>query len=246
MTVCLGIDASAQEISAAVVVDGVLASEKSAGPGPSGEILISLVRNVLEGAGKTLADVERIAVGIGPGSFTGIRNGIATAQGLATKLSHEPDRQVLGVSALIALAETPAPGELHLLSFPANAQEDFCALLARAPDGAIELKSGALVLTSSNLHGEAERLCAELGDSREGSAPFVRRIESSPGPTLAARAALLTFRRPACAEAGLGDPDERRSLYQETAGGRGLRPVYAKPVHARTLVERGFPLTRIK
>src|SRR5215204_2509540 len=108
MEICLGIDASAQEISAAVVVDGILAAEEIAAARPSGEVLLSLIDRALAAAGKRLDEVSSIAVGIGPGSFTGIRNGIATAQGLATPLGGgEEAKAVFGVSALLAAAHSP-------------------------------------------------------------------------------------------------------------------------------------------
>jgi tRNA threonylcarbamoyladenosine biosynthesis protein TsaB len=62
--------------------------------------LLGLVDEVLEAAGVRLEDVGRIAVGTGPGSFTGLRIGIATARGLAQGTGAE----LVGVSTLRALA----------------------------------------------------------------------------------------------------------------------------------------------
>lgn len=50
------------------------------------EVLAPAIAFVLEQAGATLADVEAVAVDVGPGLFTGIRAGVATAQGLAQGL----------------------------------------------------------------------------------------------------------------------------------------------------------------
>jgi len=76
----------------------------------SGEVLgerlsraVTLLEDVdalLRQAGAHTADVEALAVGIGPGSFTGVRVGLATARGLALALGVP----VAGVSTLDALA----------------------------------------------------------------------------------------------------------------------------------------------
>src|SRR5690242_13508002 len=54
----------------------------------------------LERAGMTLADIDLFAVAAGPGSFTGLRIGIATMQGLA----FVRQRRIVPVSVLVALA----------------------------------------------------------------------------------------------------------------------------------------------
>lgn len=62
--------------------------------------LLGLVDASLRDAGLEVEDLDRIAVGTGPGSFTGLRIGIATARGMAQGLG----AQLAGVSTLEALA----------------------------------------------------------------------------------------------------------------------------------------------
>ncbi|MDO9607729.1 MAG: tRNA (adenosine(37)-N6)-threonylcarbamoyltransferase complex dimerization subunit type 1 TsaB [Brevundimonas sp.] len=64
------------------------------------ERLGGLVRDVMAEAGRSFDALDRIGVTVGPGSFTGLRVGLAFAQGLGAAL----DRPVVGVSALDALA----------------------------------------------------------------------------------------------------------------------------------------------
>lgn len=64
------------------------------------ERLAGLVRDAMAEAGGGFGSVDRIGVTVGPGSFTGLRVGLAFAQGLGAAL----DRPVIGVSTLDALA----------------------------------------------------------------------------------------------------------------------------------------------
>jgi tRNA threonylcarbamoyladenosine biosynthesis protein TsaB len=72
------------------------------------------VASILEREGVALTEVDILAVGIGPGSFTGLRVGIATMQGLAMALS----RPLFGISAFDALASLASGGSM------ANSQPD--------------------------------------------------------------------------------------------------------------------------
>lgn len=64
------------------------------------EELVSVCDEVLAAAGKAMVDVDAVLVGRGPGSFTGVRIGIATAKGLACGL----ERPLFGASTLDSVA----------------------------------------------------------------------------------------------------------------------------------------------
>lgn len=92
-----------------------------------GSELLPRIHELMERAGLGYGDVERIAVGVGPGTFTGLRVGIATARALA----HAHDIPVHPVSSLAAVAAgIDAPLRLALID--ARRGEVFSALYDEA------------------------------------------------------------------------------------------------------------------
>lgn len=80
----LALDSSSAAGSAALARDGALLIEREGdGSRTHGERLPRELMTILEAADASLHDVDRFAVATGPGSFTGLRVGIATIQGLA-------------------------------------------------------------------------------------------------------------------------------------------------------------------
>jgi tRNA threonylcarbamoyladenosine biosynthesis protein TsaB len=99
----LAIDASCNAISACVCDEGEaepIARDTVAMARGHAEALAPLVERVMTKAPGGFASLDRIAVSIGPGSFTGIRIGIAMARAMGLAL----DVPVVGVSTLVAFA----------------------------------------------------------------------------------------------------------------------------------------------
>jgi tRNA threonylcarbamoyladenosine biosynthesis protein TsaB len=96
----LGIDTATEACSVALWQDGAI-SKRFAHAGRShSELLRPMVAEVLAEAGLRVADIDAFAGGIGPGSFAGLRIGVAFVQGLAA--AH--DRPVVAVTSLELLA----------------------------------------------------------------------------------------------------------------------------------------------
>jgi tRNA threonylcarbamoyladenosine biosynthesis protein TsaB len=85
--------------------------------------LLTLAADALAVAGLVFADLERIAVGTGPGGFTGLRIGIATARALAQGLGIP----LVGVRSLHALAAGSPAGDPVLAVLDARRGEAFVA-----------------------------------------------------------------------------------------------------------------------
>lgn len=97
----LGIESSAKAASVALLEDGVLVAQNFQNSGLTHSVtLMPMVQAVLEQSGTKPQDLDLIAVAQGPGSFTGVRIGVAAAKGLAWGL----DKPVCGVSTLAAMA----------------------------------------------------------------------------------------------------------------------------------------------
>ncbi len=99
--IVLALDTCLGACSAAVVANGrLLASRSEAMARGHQERLAPLVRDLMLGASIPFAGLDRIGVTVGPGSFTGLRVGLAFAKGLALALG----RPCVGVGTLEALA----------------------------------------------------------------------------------------------------------------------------------------------
>lgn len=127
------------------------------------EQLMGFVDAALHAAGMSLQGVDRIAVTIGPGSFTGIRVGVAAARGLALALGVP----AVGVSSLSALAADRHKGKPLLVAMDAKRDEVYWQTFAA--DGA-ELASPAIALLD-----EARALAATHDGAIAGSATALLR-----------------------------------------------------------------------
>ena len=97
----LAIDTSAEACSAALWWDGALTDRFVVQPRGHSELILGMMQDLLAEAGLVPTDLDALAFGRGPGSFTGVRIATAVTQGVA----YAADLPVVPVSNLAALAQ---------------------------------------------------------------------------------------------------------------------------------------------
>jgi len=166
----LAIDTALAACSAAILDTehgGIVASESLPMARGHAEALMPLLQRVMAAANIALSDIDRIAVTTGPGSFTGLRVGIAAARGIALAA----DKPAVGLSTLAAYA---APHMAADESFPVVAAID-------ARHGHVYLQ----VFSAGGRSFTAPRL-ATLGEAAQAAAASSASIVGSAAQSVAA------------------------------------------------------------
>lgn len=96
----LAIETATSACSVALRIDGVIVARHQIGSNIHSRVLMSMVASILSEASLSPSQLNAVAVGQGPGSFTGLRIGVGVAQGLA----YGANCSMIGVSSLDALA----------------------------------------------------------------------------------------------------------------------------------------------
>jgi tRNA threonylcarbamoyladenosine biosynthesis protein TsaB len=154
----LGIDTAIPTASVAIVEDGLSPVEeiqaRSAGSGQRtngaigrhAEILLPLVQSLFEKARIGLEDLSGLAISIGPGSFTGLRIGLATAKGMAyasnlplagVSTLHANAARVRNFDGVIGSMVDARKGEVYLAVFRSRSE----TIARLTPDAAFSVKS---------------------------------------------------------------------------------------------------------
>jgi len=118
-------------------VGDVLLERSEIAPRRHAELILPMIEDLLSEAGVSRRQIDGIAVGRGPGAFTGVRLAISVAQGLALGL----DVPVVSVSSLAALAQetTGQSGSPILSVIDARMGEVYAGVFRRAANGLVEL-----------------------------------------------------------------------------------------------------------
>jgi len=118
--------------------------------------LLSDINTALESAGLPLQDVDLFACTSGPGSFTGLRIGMATLKGLAATL----DRPCVGIPTLEAIAHSAGVSKATVALLPAGRGELFAQMFSVADDQAV-------IEIDSPTHLSPQRLIEKYGSQMD-------------------------------------------------------------------------------
>jgi tRNA threonylcarbamoyladenosine biosynthesis protein TsaB len=170
----LGLDTASATASLAIVSHGKILAELTRSAASHGAELPTATAEILAQAGIKLKDLRAVAVGIGPGSFTGLRVGIAYAKGLILALGCA----MMGIPtfdclALAAWERTSAPeGSLICAILDARKGEVY-ANLYRAGADRLDKISQPLVIRLQNLFPELLDGVILVGDSKAKEASLL-------------------------------------------------------------------------
>lgn len=154
----LAIDTATPCCSVAIAEGGeqggrVLAAMTSCGSVTHSRRLLTRITQLLEETAITWTKLDGIAVSLGPGSFTGLRIGMATAKGLA----FAGNRPLLGVSTLTGLASSCSTGKRICAVLDARKKQVYAAFFRRLPSGRLEQMTATVVVAP-------EQLAAGIGE----------------------------------------------------------------------------------
>ena len=134
----LAIDTSTEACSAALSINGEISERYEIAPRKHAELILPMIDELLSDAGCTLAQMDAIAFGRGPGAFTGVRIGTGVVQGLAFSV----DCPVVPVSSLAAMAYGTMQELMVdnvLAGIDARMGEVYWGAYQRSADGGVQL-----------------------------------------------------------------------------------------------------------
>ena len=225
----LAIDTATEACTVALWVDGAVRERFEIAPRRHAELVLPMADSLLAEAGLGKRQLDAIAVGRGPGAFTGIRLAIAVAQGLALAL----DRPVVPVSTLAVLAQGAASAGLPVLALiDARMGEVYAGAFVPGDDGCVRPLGDEAVLSPAEVAAPAPRF-AGVGTGFGAHAAVLE-------------ARLAAARAKVAAEALPRAADLARLAARDFAAGLGVDALQAQPVYLRdkvalTLAEQGKP-----
>ena len=223
----LALETSAKAVSAAVCQEGKILCSAYQDTGLThSRTLMPIVEHLFANTGLTMAEMDAVAVAAGPGSFTGIRIGIAAAKGLA----FGADKPAVAVSTLAAMARNVAFADgLVICAMDARRQQIYNALF-RAEHGTLTRLTEDRAISLEDLAKELEDNSLPKMVVGDGAALCVAALTATgiacrpaPAHLIMQNAASVALEAEALAAAG------------KVCSAQDLAPVYLRPAQADPL-----------
>lgn len=169
--VILGIDSSDEYLSVGLLAGGeIILSESSEPRAKNKNSLHAFMLMVLEKNGRRITDLDGMAIAIGPGSFTGLRVGLAVAKGIcwATGLP------LAGVSSLLAIAHCATIEADQVLAVKDARREEFYF-------GGFKRQGGGITQTIPDSVGGASEILGHIAGGYTLIGPGIDALSKYPG-----------------------------------------------------------------
>ena len=223
----LAVDTAGKTAGVALLQDDRLLYEVYLDAGMThSETLMPMIDTCLKMCGMTCADIDLYGVNAGPGSFTGLRIGLAAVKGLAWAA----DKPCLGVSTLEAMAQNAA----HIDGLIVGAMD---ARRSQVYNAVFEAKGGELTRLTPDRAISLEALCAQLQGKQQpitvlgdGGVLCYRYLEEH-GVKCSLAPSMLLYQ----SAVGVGLAAERAYARGEAVSAQELLPVYLRPAQAERL-----------
>jgi tRNA threonylcarbamoyladenosine biosynthesis protein TsaB len=133
----LALDTSTESCSAAITINGVLYQQQQLTQRGHSTLILGMLDQLFKQADASIADIDALAFGRGPGSFTGVRIGVGVAQGIA----FARELPVIPVSTLAAVAQAAyEQTQQHNIAVAMDARMDeIYAAIFQVQDGSVVL-----------------------------------------------------------------------------------------------------------
>jgi tRNA threonylcarbamoyladenosine biosynthesis protein TsaB len=229
----LGLETGGSQASLAVASSGKILAVETPPPRAHGESVVGAIDGLLRRCSLSIKEFSAIAVGIGPGSFTGLRIALSYAKGVALAtgcaLVGVPSLDALALCAL-ELPDLVSQATICPL-LDARKGEVYAALYRRVENG-LEKLSGEFLANPQDLAGRIEGPAMVCGP---GAAVYADRLKEAFGCRRAIAADLDAAPAPAVMIAAVGAAEVARG--RSDAPG-SLQPLYVRPSEAELKSKR--------
>ncbi len=221
----LAFETATEACSVALWIDGQVRERFEIAPRRHAELALPWAQQLLADAGIAKSQLDAIAVGRGPGAFTGVRLAIAIAQGIALAL----DRPVIPVSTLAVLASR-ATGVHVVAAIDARMGEVYLGAFARDGDDLVARMDEVVIDPREAVLPEVMPPDGETGVSWQGVGTGFAAADEALRTRLGAR--ISGIDATALPHAG----DLARLAVQAFARGEAVAPERAEPAYLRNNV----------